>query len=159
MNMNENLSNETGTSINSITESIEAKVSTETNYFKITDSDKVVKPFADYLLVKVISDPYKSIGIIGSKMAPLEMSTYVLISKGDAVKQDVNEGDVLIVKSDIKFTEFIVPSKYAPLAFSAWVNDFLKMKRDEQNVFIKNNPTIILVEYILIPSYLVIAKV
>lgn len=157
--MNENVANGVNTPNNDVAESIKIKTSVEINHFEITESDKVVKPFADYVLLKVVSEPYKSIGIVSSKMAPVEMTTCVVISKGDAVKLDINESDIVIVKPETKITEYVVPSKYTPKAFSTWVNDFLKMKRDEQNVFIANNPTIVLIEYILLPSYLVIAKV
>jgi hypothetical protein len=128
----------------------------------IDDSDLIVQPVQDYILVKLISDPIKSMLLVNKDLPEIQFKTIKVVSWGELVKVKLNQGDEILY-SNVSVNDLLmgyrVPSHIATKSINSWHGDLRRLNNEEYKEFVKNYPTIQLVEYLVIPSHFITAIV
>lgn len=144
--------------VNAIIDNLKSIVSVDVDHLKLDAGDNVMIPTSDNVLLKAVSEDFRSIGIIGNKLPNVNFKTFIVVAIGPMVKEGFKIGDHVNIKrptlEDPTFwNRYGVSGSYCHKSFGAWAKDFFSMTRSDQNIFVENNPTIKLVEYVIMPSY------
>lgn len=128
----------------------------------IDDSDYIVQPLQDHVLIKLISDPIKSMTLLNKDLPEIQFKTNKIVSWGENVKIDLKQGDEILY-ANVSINDLLmgyrVPTHIATKSIRSWHQDLRKLTKDEYNEFISNFPNIQLVEYLVIPAHYITAIV